>query len=254
VGLDAPIRSSADIDAMRADDPRESVPFVYETIRILRRELDGRVPLIGFAASPFTLAAYLIEGRGTKNFAHVKQMLFADPALAHRLLDLVTQTTVDYLLAQIDAGAQAIQLFDSWAGILAPREYREFGRRYASRVLEALRDAGVPRIYFALNSAHILDSIAGIDADVIGVDWRTPLNRASEALDERYALQGNLDPCALFSPPAEIRQRAREILRLAEDLPGHIFNLGHGILPETPIEHVEALVRAVHEGVPANDT
>lgn len=248
--LDAPVRSSADVDRMKADDPREAVPFVYETIRILRRELEGRVPLIGFAASPFTLAAYLVEGRGTKSFAEVKRLLFADPATAHRLLEHVTRTTVDYLKAQCEAGVQAIQLFDSWAGLLAPREYREFGRRYAARVLEELASAGVPRIYFALDAAHLFDSMAGIDAEVMGIDWRTPLDRASSALDRRYVLQGNLDPCALFAPPDQLRLRAREVLRLAGDLPGHIFNLGHGILPQTPVGHVEALVEAVHEGLP----
>lgn len=250
--LETPVRTEEAIRSLASRDPREAVPYVYDTIRMLRTELDGRAPLIGFAAAPFTLAAYLVEGQGSKNFAHWKQMLFSAPSTAHELLERVAMTTIEYVRAQVDAGAQAIQLFDTWAGLLAPREFREFARRYASRVLEGLGGTDVPRIYFALDAAHLYGSMEGMDCEVLGVDWRTPLDRASKAVERRYSLQGNLDPCALFAPPAEVRLRAREVLRLAEGLRGHIFNLGHGILPQTPVEHVEALVQAVREGLPAS--
>ncbi len=174
-------------------------------------------------------------------------MLIAEPAAAHALLERVTRTTVRYLRGQVAAGAQALQLFDSWAGLLGVDEYREFGLRYARQVLDELADLGVPRIYFALNSSHLTDEVAKCGADVIGVDWRQPLDRVSAALGGRFPLQGNLDPCALFAPPAVIEERARRVLGLARGLPGHIFNLGHGILPETPIEGVETLVRTVRE-------
>ena len=241
----APVRSAADVDRIRTPEPEQTVPFGYETLKILRRELEGRVPLIGFAASPFTLAAYLVEGGGSRNFEHVKGMLLSDPKLAHRLLERVTRMTSMYVEAQVRAGAQVIQLFDTWAGLLGPGEYREFGLRYAQQVLEALAPLGVPRIYFALNGNHLLDSIRGCDAEVLGIDWRTDLTEASRLLGERYALQGNLDPCALMAPPPVIEARAAEIVRRGSGLAGHIFNLGHGVLPTTPVEHVQALVRAV---------
>ena len=240
-----PVRTAADVARIRDGDPGESVDFVHESIRMLRRELDGRAPLIGFAAAPFTLAAYLVEGRGSKNFEHVKGLLFSDPSTAHALLEKVAQVTVHYVRGQIAAGAQAIQLFDSWAGQLARAEYEAFALRWARFVLDALEDAGVPRIYFALNSAHLLDTMRECEAEVIGVDWRTPLDTANAALDQRFTLQGNLDPCALFAPEDVVRERVRAILDSARGLPGHVFNLGHGILPGTPIERVEALVHEV---------
>jgi len=240
-----PVRDEAAIRRLRLADPEQEVPFVFETIRILRRELAGRAPLIGFAAAPFTLAAYIVEGGGSKNFDHVKGLLYGAPQAAHRLLEHVSEATLRYVRAQIAAGAQAVQLFDTWAGLLGTAEYEEFGLRYARRVLDGLADAGVPRIYFALNSAHLLSLVGNCGADVLGVDWRLPLDRASELLGDRFVLQGNLDPCALFAPPDAVAALTRQTLAHARRIPGHVFNLGHGVLPTTPLESVEALVATV---------
>jgi len=245
--LENPVRTADDVARIRPVDIEESVPYVFETIRILRRELDGRVPLIGFAGAPFTLAAYLVEGRGSKNFDQIKGMLFGDPATAHGLLDRIATMTENYLLAQIRAGAQAVQLFDTWAGLLDRKSFGEFGMRYVKRIIERVKPEGVPVIYFALNGAHLLSEIRECGADVIGADWRADLREMSEQLGGRFALQGNLDPCVLMSSPEVIAQRAKEVLAQARDLPGHVFNLGHGVLPNTPVENVEALVRTVQE-------
>lgn len=245
--LGPPIRTDADVARLVVPDPEETVPFVYETIRILRQELDGRVPLIGFGGAPLTLAAYMIEGGGSKNFDRLKTMVYAEPGRLHALLEKITATMERYLVAQVRAGAQAIQIFDTWAGLLAADEYREFGLRYAKRLLDGLAGAGVPRIYFALDGAHLFDAIATCGADVVGVDWRTSLTEANRRLGGRFALQGNLDPCVLLSRPEVIRARARAILEEGRALPGHVFNLGHGILPETPVENARALIETVRE-------
>ncbi len=243
--LEPAVRTAADVERIVVPDPEVEVPFVYETIRILRRELEGRVPLIGFGAAPMTLAAYLVEGQGSKNFDHLKGLLFGEPRAAHALLEKITATLERYLVAQIDAGAQAIQLFDTWAGILSPADYREFALPYVQRLVQSLADRGVPRIYFALNSAHLLDEVRECGADVIGIDWRTPLTVATERLGPGFALQGNLDPCVLLGPPDEIERRAIQVLEDGAAAPGHIFNLGHGILPNVPVEHAQRLVEAV---------
>jgi uroporphyrinogen decarboxylase len=243
--IDPPLRSAGDVERLRVVDPRDGVPFVFETLRLLRRELDGRVPLIGFAAAPFTLAAYLVEGGGSKGFDRARGLLYADPRLAHALLEKVAETTARYLEAQIEAGAQLVQLFDTWAGLLTRALYAEFALRYARRVLERLRPSGVPRIYFALDSAHLLDEMRDCGADVVGLDWRLDLAEASRRLDGRFVLQGNLDPCALLAAPAAVARRTREVLERAVGLPGHVFNLGHGILPRTPLDSVETLIRTV---------
>jgi uroporphyrinogen decarboxylase len=245
--LSDPVRTPADIDRIGIADPEERIPFVFETIRLLREELEGRVPLIGFAAAPMTLAVYLVEGGASKSFERIKSLIFGAPRQAHRLMEKLAEATSSYLLSQIRAGAQAIQLFDTWAGLLGPHEYREFDLRYTQRVLSRLRGEGAPLIYFALNSAHLYGEMRECGADVVGVDWRTPLDRASEELGRHFALQGNLDPCVLLAGPEVIAARAREVLDRGKGLPGHVFNLGHGILPETPVEHARALVRAVQD-------
>jgi uroporphyrinogen decarboxylase len=245
--LEEPVRDAAAIRRLSVADPRESVPYVFETVRILRRELEGRTPLIGFAAAPLTLAAYLVEGGGSKNFEHVKALLYGDPASGHALLEKVTRLTAAYLRGQIAAGAQAVQLFDTWAGLFDPASYAEFGLRWARRVLDDLAGSGVPRIYFALDSNHLLEEIRTCGADVIGADWRLPLDVVSERLGGRVPLQGNLDPCALLGPPAVVERRARDVLERGRALRGHVFNLGHGVLPGTPVGNVETLVRTVQE-------
>jgi len=248
--LEPAVRSRADVERLRVPEPEETVPFVYESIRILRRELAGRAPLIGFGAAPFTLAAYLVEGKGTRDFEHVKGMLYGDPATAHLLLDKAATTLSRYLRAQVRAGAQAIQIFDSWAGVLSRKAYREFALPYLQRVTEALRAEGVPLIYFALDASHLLEEIRACGTDVVGLDWRLPLSEASSRLEHRFVLQGNLDPCVLLSIPEAISREARMVLAEGARAPGHIFNLGHGILPSTPVAHVEALIDAVRRPLP----
>jgi uroporphyrinogen decarboxylase len=243
--LDTPVRSEQAIDRLDAADPEEAVPFVYETLKMLTRELEGRVPVIGFAGAPLTLAAYLVEGKGSKSFSQFKRLLMGNPSAAHRLLEKITAVTEAYLAAQIRAGARAVQLFDTWAGLLDRATYREFGLRYAKRVLGHLDDCRVPRIYFALNSAHLWQEIRDCGAEVVGVDWRSELSSASEILEHRFVLQGNLDPGMLLAPVEAIERRSTEIIVQGRKLPGHIFNLGHGVLPETPVEHLQALVAAV---------
>jgi len=243
--LERPVRDASDVARLDRTAPEEAVPYVFETVRIVRHALDGRVPLIGFAAAPFTLVVYLVEGRASKSHARVKSLLWSDPKTAHRLLEIVTELTTRYLLAQVHAGAQAIQLFDSWAGILDPASYAEFCLPYVKRVLDALGTSRVPRIYFALDAAHLLGAIRGCGAEVVGCDWRVPLDAVAAALGRGFALQGNLDPCALLAPADVVERCARRVLDSARGLPGHVFNLGHGILPETPIESVERLVQTV---------
>jgi uroporphyrinogen decarboxylase len=236
--LDGP----ADIDRIELAETRERLAYVYDAIRILRRELDGRVPLIGFAAAPMTLAAYLVEGGGSKSFERFKRLVFGEPGAAHRLLEKVAEATEHHVAAQVEAGAQAIQLFDTWAGLLAAEEYGEFGLRYAARVIASLRATELPAIYFAFGACHLLEKIGECGAGVVGVDWRLPLGQASEALGHRFVLQGNLDPAVLLSPVENIERHAARILKEAGGIPGHIFNLGHGVLPSTPVEHLQALV------------
>ncbi len=243
--VDPPVRSADDVSRLVVPEIETEVPFVYETIRILRRELQGRVPLIGFAAAPFTLAAYLVEGEGSRTFGHWKSMLYAAPEVAHALLDKTTQTTIRYLVSQVRAGAQAIQLFDTWAGLVSAKDYATFSLPYVKRVLDAVRAEGVPTIYFALDTAHAAGLVATCGADVLGVDWRTGLGEASRAFGGSHPLQGNLDPCVLLADVATVRHRTLAMLQDGAGLPGHIANLGHGILPETPIENAIAFVETV---------
>jgi uroporphyrinogen decarboxylase len=243
--VDPPVRSADDVKRLVVPEIEDEVPFVYETIRILRRELEGRVPLIGFAAAPFTLAAYFVEGEGSRTFGHWKRMLYAAPEVAHLLLDKTTQTTIRYLVAQVRAGAQAIQIFDTWAGLVSSRDYEAFSLPYVRRVLEAVAAEGAPTVYFALDAAHAASAIATCGADVLGVDWRTGLADASRAYGGAFALQGNLDPCVLLADVATVRRRTLAMLEDAAGLPGYIANLGHGILPETPVDNAIAFVETV---------
>jgi len=245
--LEQPLRDAWAIGRLEPREVREAVPYVFETVRILRRELPPRTALIGFAAAPLTLAAYLVEGRGSKGFEHVKRLLYDEPAAAHDLLRKIATLTEAYLRAQVEAGAQAIQLFDTWAGLFDPATYAEFGLRWSRAVLDELGDLGVPRIYFALDASHLLETMRASGADVIGVDWRLPPDIVSERLGGGFPLQGNLDPAVLLAAPSVVEQRAREVLDRARGLPGHVFNLGHGVLPGTPPENVETLVRTVRE-------
>lgn len=249
--IDPPVRSREDVSRLRVPEPEAGAPYLYETIRILRRELDGRVPLIGFGGAPFTMAAYLVEGEGSRTFEQWKRMIFADPGLAHALLDTVAATQARFLVAQVEAGAQAIQVFDTWAGLLPAGDFREFALEPARRVIDAVRSTGVPVVYFALDAAHAWSTIRDCGADVVGVDWRSSIPDAAAALAGKFALQGNLDPCALLADAETVRRRTVAMLESARGLRGHIANLGHGILPGTPVDSAVAFVQAVKGWKPA---
>lgn len=252
--FDAPIRTVADIARLRDIDPHDELAYVLDAIRLTRETLGGRVPLIGFAGGPWTLAAYMIEGRGTKQFQVAKRMLLAEPAAAHALLDRVATAVGEFLVAQAEAGAQVLQLFESWAGALAPAEFREFALPYLARAAAIARTAGVPLIVFAPGASWATREIArATGADVVGVDWQTEAAAAHRLADDLgVAVQGNLDPCALYAPPHEIRARTREMLRQMPQR-GYIANLGHGILPDIPVDHARAFIDTVQEwqGIPA---
>ncbi len=245
-----PVRTTADIAALRVTPPEESLSFTLEAIKLVRRELDGRgLPLIGFSGAPFTLASYAIEGGSSRNFVHTKRLMMGEPVLWAQLMEKLSEVIGHYLLAQARAGAQVLQLFDSWAGQLSPQDYRTSVLPYSRRALEIARQAGVPIIHFGTETGGLLDLIRAAGGDVIGVDWRIPLDVAWRQLGEGVAVQGNLDPVALFAPWPQLQQRAQHVLDAARSVgrPGHIFNLGHGILPETPVDNVRRLVDFVHE-------
>jgi uroporphyrinogen decarboxylase len=242
-----PVRSAADVDALRVGDPEESVPFVMETIRILRRELPESAPLIGFAGAPFTTYCYTVEGSGSKTFAEAKAFLFSEPEAATRLLDRIADTTERYLSAQAEAGAQALMVFDSWAGLLSPFDYRRFALPAVQKITASLRRHGVPLLYFPNQGSTLMDAARQAGADVIGVDWRLPLSDARHVLGPELAVQGNLDPAALFASRDELGRQIDRVLAEAGDEPGHIFNLGHGIERTTDPEAVAFMVDRVHE-------
>jgi uroporphyrinogen decarboxylase len=246
--LPAPLRTAEDLTRISAFDPTRRTDFVLETIRLVREQLGAETPLIGFAGAPFTVATYAIEGKTAKNFSETKGLFYRQPETARRLLALLADTTRDYLLAQVAAGAQAIQIFDSWVGVVSPEDWDRYVFEPTAALVAAVRRTGVPVIYFANGATTIFDRVGRIGADVYGVDWRLPLDEARARLGGAAAVQGNLDPAVLLAPAAEIERRAAEVVRRGGGR-GHIFNLGHGIFPETPIEGVEALVRAVRGGV-----
>ena len=246
-----PIRSSAQVEALRCPDPRESVPFVFEILRTLRRELEGpRVPLLGFAGAPFTLAAYLVEGRGSRDFSTLKRMLHREPALLRGLLARLTDLTVAYLNAQIEAGAQAVQLFDTWAGLLSPADYAEWVLPCHREIVAKLDRSRAPLILYVGNGAHVLDFMLESGAEVLSLDWRVEMAEAARRIGSRAAVQGNLDPCALHAPPQAISGMVREIAAAAAPARGHILNLGHGCLPDTPVEGVRAFTEAARALAP----
>jgi uroporphyrinogen decarboxylase len=257
--IDSPIRSDADIDHLRVFEPRLELGHVLDAIRLVRRELDGKVPLIGFAGAPFTLASYAIEGGHSSNYGRTKLLMYGNPGGWHRLAAKFATVVADYLAAQIEAGAQALQVFDSWVGALGPADYGEFVAPHMRRIFEALRPLGVPVIHFGTGTATILADMRAAGGDVIGVDWRVRLDEAWAAIGEDRGIQGNLDPALLLGPVERMLAGAADVLGRAGGRPGHIFNLGHGILPQTPVEHVQALADFVHEATknehhaPVND-
>jgi uroporphyrinogen decarboxylase len=243
------ISSPRDVDRLGTPPADETMPHTLEAIRIVARELEAAgTPLIGFAGAPFTLACYAIEGGTSKSFAKAKAMMFGEPAAWKRLMTKLVTVQADYLVAQARAGAQALQVFDSWAGIaLGLTDYRRFALPYNVMLLERLKDVGVPVINFSTGTSFYIDEVARAGGDVIGVDWRRPLDEAWKAIDYERAIQGNLDPAALLAPWRELRYQIDDLLDRAAGRPGHIFNLGHGVLPETPVDNVRRLVEYVHE-------
>ena len=244
--LHRPVHTPADVARLAAYDAGDALAFVYDAIRRTRQGLAGRVPLIGFSGAPFTLASYLIEGSGSRHYVRTKSFMYEHPAAWNDLLALLARLINAYLRGQIGAGAEALQLFDSWVGCLSPDDYRTYVLPHSRAALEGL-SAHVPIIHFGADTGGLLALMRDAGGDVIGVDWRVDLASAWSTIGHDHAIQGNLDPVALFAPPAEIRRQAAAILGRAGRRPGHIFNLGHGILPQTPVDHVRALVDAVHE-------
>ncbi len=242
-----PLRSRDDIQKLRMFDPNRDLKYVMDAVRLTRKNLNGRVPLVGFAGSPWTLATYMVEGKGSKNFRHIKELIYSNPKDAHSLLDKLARVVASYLSAKIEAGAQAVQIFDTWGGILPPDEFKEFSLRYIEQVLQLLRRNGAPVIVFCKDCGHSLEAIADIRPDVIGLDWTVDIGKARMMVGSHVALQGNLDPTMLYAPPERIRAGVKKILEKYGKGSGHIFNLGHGILPDVPVEHAKALVQAVKE-------
>ncbi len=238
-----PIRTREQIDRLIVPDPIEKTGFVMEIIRALRRELDGAVPLIGFAGAPWTLAAYMIEGGGSRNYAHVKRMMYTEPQTFHALLDKIADTVILYLNAQIEAGAQVVQLFDSWAGELSPDDYEQFALPYEQKIFESINRASAPSIIYINGSGTFLEKMATCCADVLSLDWRVRLADARARVGDNVSLQGNLDPCVLLSTPEIVAERARKLIREGGGH-RHILNLGHGILPMTPVENAQAFIDA----------
>lgn len=241
-----PIRSGADVDRMLDVEDVSALSFVFEAIRETRNALRPDLPLIGFAGAPFTLASYVVEGGASKNFVHTKSLMYNDSGAWHAMMSLISRGLVKYLNAQVDAGAQAVQLFDSWVGALSPDDYREYVLPYTQKVISGVR-SGIPVIHFGTGTAALLELMREAGGDVIGLDWRVRLDEGWERIGHDVGVMGNLDPVALFANEEQLRSQAKLILAQAGGRPGHIFNLGHGILPETPVENVIKLVEMVHE-------
>jgi uroporphyrinogen decarboxylase len=243
-----PIRTAAQVDALPPVDAERDLGYVLEAVRFAVRALPPGVPLIGFAGAPFTLASYAVEGGATRSFTVTKSFMYAEPRAWHRLMEHLAEIVGSYLAAQARAGARALQLFDSWVGCLAPEDYRQYVQPHSRRVLELARAARVPVIHFATDTAGFLEDFAAAGGDVIGVDWRLPLDAAWRRIGEERAIQGNLDPATLLAPRATLEARVREVLAQAGGRRGHIFNLGHGVLPQTPVEALQRVVEIVHGG------
>ena len=246
-----PVRTAADVNALGVPDPETELRYVMDAVRLIRRTLDNRLPLIGFSGSPWTLATYMVEGSSTKTFSHVKGMLYSEPQLLHRMLDTVARSVTSYLNAQIAAGAQAVMIFDTWGGVLTPDDYRDFSLQYMQQIVSGLtREADglqVPVVLFTKGGCQWLEAVADNGADALGIDWSTDLAMARKRVGDRVALQGNLDPAVLYAPPDIIREKVAEVLARFGKGSGHVFNLGHGITPDVDPENAGALVNAVHE-------
>jgi uroporphyrinogen decarboxylase len=242
-----PVRTMQDVEALRVIDAEESTPYVMDAIRLVRRELGGKQAVIGFSGAPFTLACYMIEGRPTRDYGLAKSLMYAQPELWHSLMGKLTEVVSRYLLAQINAGVDVVQLFDSWVGALGPSAYQQFVQPYSQRIFEAVKQTGTPSIHFGTGTASLLELMAEAGGDIISVDWRVELDEAWARIGYHRGIQGNLDPTLLLSPWETIAAGTRDILRRAGNRPGHIFNLGHGVLAPTDPDMLRRLVDAVHE-------
>jgi uroporphyrinogen decarboxylase len=253
--FERPVRSAADIAKLGVPDPGRDLKYVIDAVALVRRELAGRIPLIGFAGSPWTVATYMVEGGGSKTFGRIKRMMYEAPRDLHRLLEILAKATILYLNAQIAAGAQAVMLFDTWGGVLTPAQYEEFSLRYMAEVVDALTRKSdghrVPNIVFTKGGGAWLGKIAAIGCDAVGVDWTTDLGAARQDVEGRVALQGNLDPSALFAPPEILRAETLRVLASYGEGAGHVFNLGHGITPDVDPDRVALLVETVRSYSPA---
>lgn len=248
--FERPVRSEADVEKLRTVTTEEDLKYVVDAVTLIRQELGGRVPLIGFSGSPWTLATYMVEGQSTRDFSLIKKMLYREPAMLHRILDVLTTSVVEYLNAQIRAGAQAVQVFDTWGGVLTTAAYREFSLRYLQKIVEGIEPAvdgqRVPVVLFTKGGGMWLEDLVATGCDAIGLDWSVDIGPAFDAFGGQVAMQGNLDPAILRSDPETIVQQAGDIISAVDGRPGHVFNLGHGITPDIPPDHVTALVHAVH--------
>jgi uroporphyrinogen decarboxylase len=244
--INTPVRSLADVEKLKVRPAAEALPFTLEAIRMVCRELDNRVPLIGFSGAPFTLACYAVEGGSSREFDFTRSFMFSEPKAWHALMEKLAESVGEYLSAQAAAGAQALQVFDSWAGSLSPADFREYVLPHTKRTIELAKQNGVPVIYFSTRTAGMLPELRELGADVYGLDWRLDLPSAWAALGD-VAIQGNLDPTVLLSNPGEIRRHTARVLDSVRGRPGYIFNIGHGVIKETPEDHVKILVDYVHE-------
>ncbi|MCO7224472.1 uroporphyrinogen decarboxylase [Pleionea sp. CnH1-48] len=249
--FEKPVRTKADVEALFVPDPADKLKYVTDAVSVIRKELDGKVPLIGFSGSPWTLATYMIEGGATKNFSVIKEMMFSAPELLHQVLSVLADSVVEYLNAQIEAGAQAVMIFDTWGGVLTPRDYRAFSLDYMARIVDGLKRENegrqVPVTLFTKNGGQWLDQMAATGCDCLGVDWTTNLADARERVAGKVALQGNMDPSVLYGSPERIREEVATILASYGKGSGHVFNLGHGIHPTVNPEHAKVFVDAIHE-------
>lgn len=243
--IENPVRSNNDIDAIKIQDSRESMPYVAEAIQLIRKELPANIPLIGFGGAPFTLASYAIEGKGSRNYVFVKQLMYGDASAWHELLTKITTIAIDYMNYQIDSGVQAVQIFDSWVGCLSPADYSEYVLPHSKRLIDNI-SGRVPIIHFGTGNPALLPLMAQAGGDVMALDWRAPLVESWDKLGVK-SVQGNMDPIILCADRASVERKAKELLDEVNGRPGHIFNLGHGIIPETPVENVKTLVKVVQE-------
>ncbi len=242
-----PVRNEEDVERLVSFDLRDALGPVLETVRLVRRELDPAIPLLGFAGAPFTLACYAVEGGGSRDFPETRRMMLGAPEVFHALLARFATVVGEYLAGQVEAGADAVQVFDTWAGVLSPADYRRHVLPHSRRLFQRLSTLGVPTIHFGVGTATLLEAMREAGGDAIGLDWRVPLDEGWDRVGTDRAVQGNLDPVALFAPLPELKARVRDVLDRAAGRPGHIFNLGHGILPGTPVENVRAVVDLVHD-------